>query len=88
MKTLQKFASVHANVHNHFSPISHRAASLRPSSKAARSASCSPTIEPQSREAYERFGLNDRQIELVSRTTPKRQYYLRSARGNRLSSWG
>jgi type IV secretion system protein TrbE len=41
-------------------------------------------IEPQSREAYERFGLNDRQIELISRATPKRQYYLQSARGNRL----
>ena len=41
-------------------------------------------IEPQSREAYERFGLNDRQIELVSRAMPKRQYYLQSARGNRL----
>jgi type IV secretion/conjugal transfer VirB4 family ATPase len=41
-------------------------------------------IEPQSRAAYERFGLNDRQIELVSRAMPKRQYYLQSARGNRL----
>jgi len=41
-------------------------------------------IEPQSREAYERFGLNERQIELVSRATPKRHYYLQSARGNRL----
>ena len=41
-------------------------------------------IEPQSRETYARFGLNDRQIELVSRATPKRQYYLQSARGNRL----
>lgn len=41
-------------------------------------------IEPQSRAAYERFGLNDRQIELVSRATPKRHYYLQSARGNRL----
>lgn len=40
--------------------------------------------EPQSRAAYERFGLNARQIELVSRATPKRQYYLQSARGNRL----
>ncbi|MGM3262746.1 conjugal transfer protein TrbE, partial [Klebsiella pneumoniae] len=29
-------------------------------------------IEPQSRTAYERFGLNDRQIELISRATPKR----------------
>ena len=45
-------------------------------------------IEPQSREAYERFGLNDRQIELISRATPKRQYYLQSARGNRLFELG
>ncbi|AOR76371.1 conjugal transfer protein TrbE [Novosphingobium resinovorum] len=41
-------------------------------------------IEPQSRETYERFGLNARQIELISRATPKRDYYLQSARGNRL----
>jgi type IV secretory pathway VirB4 component len=45
-------------------------------------------IEPQSREAYERFGLNGRQIELVSRATPKRHYYLQSARGNRLFELG
>jgi type IV secretion/conjugal transfer VirB4 family ATPase len=45
-------------------------------------------IEPQSREAYERFGLNDRQIELVSRATPKRHYYLQSARGNQLFELG
>jgi type IV secretion/conjugal transfer VirB4 family ATPase len=45
-------------------------------------------IEPQSREIYARFGLNDRQIELVSRATPKRQYYLQSARGNRLFELG
>jgi type IV secretion/conjugal transfer VirB4 family ATPase len=45
-------------------------------------------IEPQSRAAYQRFGLNDRQIELVSRATPKRQYYLQSARGNRLFELG
>ncbi|QDC37214.1 conjugal transfer protein TrbE [Sphingobium fuliginis] len=45
-------------------------------------------IEPQSRAAYERFGLNDRQIELVSRASPKRQYYLQSARGNRLFELG
>jgi type IV secretion system protein VirB4 len=41
-------------------------------------------IEPQSREAYARFGLNERQIELISHATPKRHYYLQSARGNRL----
>jgi type IV secretion system protein VirB4 len=45
-------------------------------------------IEPQGRAAYERFVLNARQIELVSRATPKRQYYLQSARGNRLFELG
>jgi type IV secretion/conjugal transfer VirB4 family ATPase len=45
-------------------------------------------IEPQSREAYERFGLNDRQIELIARATPKRHYYLQSRRGNRLFELG
>jgi len=44
--------------------------------------------EPQGRAAYERFGLNDRQIELVARATPKRHYYLQSARGNRLFELG
>jgi P-type conjugative transfer protein TrbJ len=45
-------------------------------------------IEPQSRAIYERFGLNDRQIELISRASPKRHYYLQSARGNRLFELG
>jgi len=45
-------------------------------------------IEPQGRAAYERFGLNDCQIELVARATPKRHYYLQSARGNRLFELG
>ncbi|NIJ63093.1 type IV secretion system protein VirB4 [Sphingomonas leidyi] len=45
-------------------------------------------IEPQGRAAYQRFGLNDRQIELVSRATPKRHYYLQSAAGNRLFELG
>ena len=40
--------------------------------------------EPQSREAYTRFGLNERQIALIASATPKRQYYLQSQRGNRL----
>ncbi|MBC9030842.1 conjugal transfer protein TrbE [Sphingomonas sp. JC676] len=44
--------------------------------------------EPQSRAAYARFGLNDRQIELISRATPKRHYYLQSARGNRVFELG
>ena len=41
-------------------------------------------VEPQLRATYERFGLNDRQITLIARATPKRQYYLQSAQGNRL----
>jgi type IV secretion system protein TrbE len=41
-------------------------------------------VEPQARAAYEGFGLNHRQIELIARATPKRDYYLQSARGNRL----
>ncbi len=45
-------------------------------------------IEPQSRETYERFGLNARQIELIARATPKRHYYLQSRRGNRLFELG
>ena len=45
-------------------------------------------IEPQSQAAYARFGLNHRQIELISRATPKRDYYLQSARGNRLFELG
>lgn len=45
-------------------------------------------LEPQSRAAYERFGLNARQVELIGRATPKRHYYLQSARGNRLFELG
>jgi len=45
-------------------------------------------IEPQARDAYERFGLNDRQIELIAQATPKRHYYLQSRRGNRLFELG
>jgi type IV secretion system protein VirB4 len=45
-------------------------------------------VEPQGRAAYERFGLNDRQIELIARATPKRHYYLQSRRGNRLFELG
>ncbi len=41
-------------------------------------------VEPQARAAYEKFGLNARQIELIARATPKRDYYLQSRPGNRL----
>ena len=45
-------------------------------------------VEPQARAAYESFGLNERQIELIARATPKRDYYLQSRRGNRLFDLG
>ncbi len=45
-------------------------------------------LEPQSRAAYERFGLNERQIDLIAGAIPKREYYLQSRRGNRLFELG
>lgn len=45
-------------------------------------------IEPQARAAYERFGLNERQVELIARAAPKRHYYLQSRQGNRLFELG
>ena len=45
-------------------------------------------IEPQIRGIYQRFGLNDRQIEIIARATPKRDYYCQSRRGNRLFELG
>jgi type IV secretion system protein TrbE len=44
--------------------------------------------EPEVREAYAGFGLNARQLELIARATPKRDYYLQSSRGNRLFELG
>jgi type IV secretion system protein VirB4 len=44
--------------------------------------------EPQIARIYERFGLNTRQIEIVARATPKRDYYCQSRRGNRLFDLG
>ena len=45
-------------------------------------------IEPQIAAIYRRFGLNDRQIEIIARATPKRDYYCQSRRGNRLFELG
>jgi len=45
-------------------------------------------LEPQARAVYERFGLNARQIEILSIASPKRDYYAQSARGNRLFELG
>ncbi len=45
-------------------------------------------FEPQIAGIYRRFGLNDRQIEILARATPKRDYYCQSRRGNRLIDLG
>ena len=45
-------------------------------------------IEPQIKSIYRRFGLNDRQIEILAQATPKRDYYCQSRRGNRLFDLG
>ena len=45
-------------------------------------------IEPQITAIYERFGLNSRQIEILARAMPKRDYYCQSRRGNRLFELG
>ena len=44
--------------------------------------------EPQIARVYERFGLNGRQIDILARATPKRDYYCQSRRGNRLFDLG
>ena len=45
-------------------------------------------VEPQILSIYRRFGLNDRQIEIIARATPKRDYYCQSRRGNRVFELG
>jgi hypothetical protein len=45
-------------------------------------------LEPQAHAVYERFGLNARQIEILSIAAPKRDYYAQTARGNRLFELG
>ena len=45
-------------------------------------------FEPQIAAIYQRFGLNDRQIEILARAMPKRDYYAQSRRGNRLFELG
>ena len=40
-------------------------------------------LEPLSLETYQKFGLNDRQIQIISQMTPKRDYYVTTPEGNR-----
>lgn len=44
--------------------------------------------DPQIGKIYTQFGLNERQVELIAQAVPKREYYLQSARGNRLFELG
>ncbi len=44
--------------------------------------------EPQIARIYAAFGLNARQIEILARATPKRDYYCQSRAGNRLFDLG
>lgn len=41
-------------------------------------------LEQQTKEIYTRFGLNQRQIEIIAQASPKREYYYQSREGNRL----
>jgi type IV secretion system protein VirB4 len=40
--------------------------------------------QPETAQAYRTFGLNDRQIEILARATPKRQYFAVTPEGSRL----
>jgi type IV secretion system protein VirB4 len=41
-------------------------------------------LEPKTRSSYEKLGLNERQLRILSCALPKRQYYYQSRLGNRL----
>ena len=41
-------------------------------------------LQPDAKEFYRRFGLNDRQVEILSYALPKKDYYYTSPLGNRL----
>jgi type IV secretion system protein VirB4 len=45
-------------------------------------------LEPQITEIYRKFGLNSRQVQMIARAAPKRDYYLQSPLGNRLFELG
>jgi type IV secretion/conjugal transfer VirB4 family ATPase len=45
-------------------------------------------LEPQVAAIYAGFGLNDRQVEIIARATPKRDYYCQSPAGDRLFDLG
>jgi type IV secretion system protein VirB4 len=48
----------------------------------------SEALNPASREFYDHLGLNDREIELLQKSQPKREYYCVSPLGRRMISLG
>lgn len=45
-------------------------------------------LEPEQAGYYKRLGLNQRQVQILARATPKREYYYQSQKGNRLFDLG
>ena len=45
-------------------------------------------IEERTRKVYESFGLNERQLQILQQSIPKRDYYYQSREGNRLFELG
>ena len=48
----------------------------------------SGAFDETTRPLYQKFGLNERQIEILATATPKRDYYYSSTQGNRLFQLG
>jgi hypothetical protein len=45
-------------------------------------------LEERTRKVYESFGLNERQLQILQQSIPKRDYYYQSREGNRLFELG
>jgi type IV secretion system protein VirB4 len=45
-------------------------------------------LEERTRKVYESFGLNERQLEILQQSIPKKDYYYQSREGNRLFELG
>jgi type IV secretion system protein VirB4 len=48
----------------------------------------SNAMEERTRKVYESFGLNERQLQILQQSIPKRDYYYQSREGNRLFELG
>jgi type IV secretion system protein VirB4 len=45
-------------------------------------------MEPMTAQLYRMFGLSEKQLQLISQATPKREYYIQTAAGNRMFELG